>query len=60
MPDNKKKTGKADDNKVAAGQKYEVAYAAKKAGAKPAAVKAAIAKVGNSRPKVMSELKKKR
>ncbi len=59
MADNKSKTGKADRNKIAGGEKYEVAYAAKKAGVKPAAVKKAIAKVGNLRAKVEAELKKK-
>lgn len=58
MPDNPKKTGKADRSKVAAGQKHEVAYVAKKAGVKAAKVIAAVKKVGNARPKVMAALKK--
>lgn len=55
----KKKNSASDRNKVAGGQKYEVAYVAKKMGATAAAVKAAIKKVGNMRNNVESELKKK-
>jgi hypothetical protein len=58
MADDKKKTSSADRNKVAGGEKYEVDYAAKKAGVKPDEVKAAVKKVGNSRAKVEKELKK--
>lgn len=49
MPDNKKKVGKPDRDKVAAGETYEVSYASKKFGATPTEVKSAIKKVGNSR-----------
>lgn len=58
MADNKSKAGKADRKKVAGGQDYEVAYAAKKAGVPKAAVKAAIKKVGNARSAVEAALKK--
>jgi hypothetical protein len=58
MADDPKKTGKADRSRVAAQQKHEVAYAAKKAGVKPAEVKAAVVKVGNARAKVETELAK--
>lgn len=45
--------GRAQDRaRVAGGQKYEVAYEAKKTGAKPSAVRTAVKKVGNSRKKV--------
>lgn len=59
MPDNPKKTGKADRSKVAGGQAHEVAYVRKVTGATEAQVKAAIKKVGNNRAKVMAELAKK-
>jgi hypothetical protein len=55
----KKKNSAADRNRVAAGQKYEVAYVAKKMGVTAADVKAAIKKVGNMRKDVEAELKKK-
>lgn len=41
-----------DRARVAGGQKYELAYTAKKVRKKPAAVRKAIKKVGNSRKKV--------
>jgi hypothetical protein len=50
--------GRAQDRaRVAAGQKYEVAYEAKKTGKKPASVRKAVKKVGNSRKKVTKALK---
>jgi hypothetical protein len=49
MPDDKKKVGKADRSRVAAGETYEVDYAAKKFGSTREEVKTAIKKVGNSR-----------
>ncbi len=53
------KGGRAQDRaKVAGGQKYEVSYEASKSGAKPAEVRSAVKKVGNSRGKVEAELKK--
>jgi hypothetical protein len=60
MADDKTKRGKADRSKIAAGEKYEVAYAAKKAKTTPEAVKQAIKKVGNSRAKVEKALAKKK
>jgi hypothetical protein len=59
MADDKTKTSSADQKKIAGGEKYEVNYAAKKAGVKPAEVKAAVKKVGNSRVAVEKELKRK-
>ena len=45
--------GRAQDRaRVAGGQTYEVAYEAKKTGAKPSAVRKAVKRVGNSRKKV--------
>lgn len=58
MADDKKKRGAADRQKVAGGEKYEVAYVARKAAVKPAEVRAAVKKVGNNRAKVMKALKK--
>jgi hypothetical protein len=50
--------GRAQDRtRVAGGQKYEVAYEAKKTGTKPAAVRKAVKKVGNSRKKVSTTLR---
>jgi hypothetical protein len=49
MPDDKKKVGMADRSRVAAGEIYEVGYAAKKFGKTRAEVKEAIKKVGNTR-----------
>lgn len=54
MADNAKKRDASDRNKIAGGQKHEVAYVAKVAKVQPAAVKA----VGNDRAKVMKALKK--
>jgi hypothetical protein len=61
MPAAKKtKRGASQDRKrVAGGQAYEVAYEAKKTGAKPSAVRKAIKKVGNSRTKVGKALRSK-
>ena len=53
--------GRAQDRaRVAGGQKYEVAYEAKKTGKKPSAVRKAIKKVGNSRKKVTRALTRKK
>ena len=50
--------GRAQDRaRIAAGQDYEVAYAAKKAGKKPSAVRKAVKKAGNSRKKVEKALR---
>lgn len=49
--------GRAQDRaRVAGGQKYEVAYEAKKTKKKAAAVRKAVKKVGNSRKKVNKAL----
>ena len=56
----KKKSSASDRSRVAGGQKYEVAYVAKKMGVTAAAVKAAIKKVGNMRKDVEAELKTKK
>jgi hypothetical protein len=49
--------GRAQDRaRVAGGQKYEVAYEAKKTGKKPSAVRKAVKRVGNSRKKVTKAL----
>ena len=58
MADDKSKRGKADRTKIAGGEAYEVRYAAKKTGVTPAAIKAAIKDVGNSRTKVNIAVKK--
>jgi hypothetical protein len=51
--------GRAQDRaKVAGGQKHDVSYESKKTTAKPADVRAAVKKVGNSRGKVEVELKR--
>jgi hypothetical protein len=53
----KSSRGRAQDRaRVAGGQKYEVAYEAKKTKKKPAAVRKAVKKVGNSRKKVNKAL----
>lgn len=57
MPTNRS-TGR-DRKLVAGGQKYEVAYEAKKTGSLPSQVKAAVKSAGNSRKKVESKLKGK-
>lgn len=50
--------GRAQDRaKVAGGQDYEVAYAARKSGKPASAVRKAVKKVGNSRKKVTKALK---
>ena len=56
MADNKKKVGKADRIRVAGGEKYEIAYAAKKAGVSPAKVRAAVKATGPMRKAVMKKL----
>ncbi len=49
MPDNKKKRGKRDRDRVASNETYEVDYAARKFGVTATEVRDAIKKVGNSR-----------
>ncbi|MCK1387342.1 DUF3606 domain-containing protein [Bradyrhizobium sp. 21] len=50
---------KQDRARVAGGEKYEVGYEAKKTKRSASAVKKAVKKVGNSRKKVESKLKKR-
>lgn len=58
-PASKSSAGRAQDRaKVAGGQDYEVAFAAKKNHRSPSAVKAAIKKVGNDRKKVNAAVRK--
>ncbi len=53
----KSPSGRAQDRaRVAGGQKYEVAYEAKKTGKPASAVRKAVKKVGNSRKKVATAL----
>ena len=59
MPDDPKKTGKADRDRVAGGQKHEVAYVAKKLGKSPSAVKAAVKAAGPMRKNVEKKLRGK-
>jgi len=49
---------KQDRALVAGGQKHEVSYEAGKTGSKPAEVRQAVKKAGNSRTKVEAELGK--
>ena len=58
MTDDKSKRGAQDRRTVAAGEKYEVGYEAKKLGVTPAEILAAIKKVGNDRAKIEAEIKK--
>jgi hypothetical protein len=58
MSDDPKKKGAADRARVAAGQKHEVDYAAKKAGVTAGEARKAAKKVGPSRAKVEKELKR--
>jgi hypothetical protein len=52
MADNKKKTGRADRSKVAAGEGYEVGYFATKHSITRDQARKLIAKVGNNRDKL--------
>jgi uncharacterized protein DUF3606 len=63
MADNKRKRGKADRARVSAKERYEVYYFARKHRMTPAAVRALIKKVGNSRKKLeaaVARMKKRR
>jgi hypothetical protein len=60
MADNKKKRGKADRARVAASEPYEVRYFAKKHRMTPAAVIKLIKRVGNSRKKLETAVKRMR
>ena len=57
MADDKRKKGKRDRSRVAAGEEYEVEYEARKTKTSPSAVRKAIARVGNKRRKVTRALK---
>ena len=59
MPNTQQNRGRAQDRaRVAGGQDYEVRYEAKKTGATPDEVKAAVKSDGNSRRKVEQKLTK--
>jgi hypothetical protein len=60
MPDDKRKRGRQDRSRVAGGEKYEVAYEAKKTGRSPAAVRKAIKKVSSGRKKLTRALSRKK
>ncbi len=59
MPTNRNSSTGRDRKLVAGGQKHEVAYEARKTGATPKQVKAAVKSSGNSRKKVESQLGRK-
>jgi hypothetical protein len=59
MADIKSSSGKADRSKVAAGQKYEVDYVAKKFGVTADVVRQVIKEVGNDRAKIEEALRKR-
>ena len=56
MADDKRKKGKRDRSRVAAGQDYEVQYEARKTKRSPSAVRKAVKRVGNTRKKVTKAL----
>ena len=58
MTDDKRKKGKRDRSRVAAGQEYEVEYEARKTKTSPSAVRKAIKRVGNPRKKVTKALRR--
>lgn len=58
MPAQTNRGRSQDRGKVAAGQKHETAYEAKKTATSSAEVRQAVRKVGNARSKVEAELKK--
>jgi hypothetical protein len=58
MPDDKRKTGPADDSKVNVSQQYELDYWSKKFGVTPERLKDAVKKVGPAVDKVKKELGK--
>jgi hypothetical protein len=60
MPDNKKLRGKADRDRVNTGERYELAYEAKKMKTTPAKVKAAAKSAGPMRKNIEKKLKKKK
>ena len=58
MADDRSKRGKADGDRVAAGEPYEVAYAAKTMGASAGAVRAATKAAGPLRKNVKKAVKR--
>ena len=58
MPAQTNRGRSQDLAKVAAGQKHETGYEAKKTGSSSSEVRQAVRKAGNSRAKVEAELKK--
>jgi len=58
MADDKRKRGKQDRAKVARLQKYEIYYLAHKYHVSPETVRDVVKLVGNSRKKVVAEIKK--
>jgi hypothetical protein len=58
MPDNKKKKGKPDRDRVNKGERYEVAYEAKKMKVPKAKVIAAAKKAGPMRKNIEAALRK--
>ena len=60
MPDDKTKRGVPDRSKVSRTEPYEVRDLAQKMNTTQKVVKEAIDKVGNSRTKVLEELKRKK
>ncbi len=60
MTDNKNKKGKADRNKVAGNEPYEVSYLANELNVSTQQVVAAIKVVGNERKKVTDYIKSKK
>ena len=58
MPAQTSRGRNQDRAKVAAGQKHETAYEAKKTGTSSGEVRQAVRKAGNGRAKVEAELKK--
>jgi hypothetical protein len=60
MPDDRKKRGKADRDRVSTKEQYELKYEAKKTGTSEAAVKRAAKKVGPMRKNIEAELRKKK
>ena len=58
MPDDRSKKGKQDRDRIALGEKHEVAYAAKAMGTTEANVRAAVKAVGPMRKDVAKAVKK--
>ncbi len=60
MPDDRKKRGKADRDRVSTKEKYELDYEARKMKVAKADVKRAAKKVGPMRKNIEAELRKKK